>query len=106
MFLKIFKTNYIMMNQFKFNKIFPGFTQFNVKKFMTYDYQDTNPYFESFVNKISIENNTLDHVKKDKENENSVKTIPTAEFLNKTSKLAIRKRKKRKYGKKISLRYR
>jgi hypothetical protein len=29
-----------------------------------------------------------------------------AEFLNKTSKLALRKRKKRKYGKQTSLRYR
>ena len=30
----------------------------------------------------------------------------TAEFMNKTSKLAKRKRAKRKHGKKISLRYR
>ena len=57
MFLKICKTNYIMMNQFKFDKIFHGFTHFHVKKFMTSNLLNPNPYYESIVDNISIENN-------------------------------------------------
>ena len=109
MFLTNLRTKF---NLITFNKFFPSVSKITGKNFVTFNHFNTNiqqEYLNSQQMSVaSISNDRLDVLDNDDSFQNKISPIliPTAEFLNKTSKLAFRKRMKRKYGKKTSLRYR
>jgi hypothetical protein len=108
MFLNNLRTKF---NLITFNKFFPSVSKITGKNFVTFNHFNTNiqqEYLNSQQMAVApISNDRLDILDHDDSFQNKIShIIPTAEFLNKTSKLAFRKRMKRKYGKKTSLRYR
>lgn len=113
MFLNNFKTKLNFISKFGFNKFLNKMNPIMTRNYSTCNYINASCQFEMLnANEISkqmsesISINSNEILENQITEEKIVSDIPTAEFLNKTSKLAIRKRKKRKYGKKISLRYR
>jgi len=108
MFFNNFRTKF---NLITFNKFFPSVFNIPGKNFVTLNNFNTN-YQQEYLNmqQLSLTSNPIDRLdlldNHDYISNNNSPVIPTAEFLNKTSKLAYRKRMKRKYGKKTSLRYR
>lgn len=85
-FYSISNKNFFALNSYTFNNYFHETNNLNIELFSNLQLNEQN--VNNINEKINVENNI------------------TAEFMNKRSKLAKRKRAKRKYGKKISLRYR
>ena len=114
MFMNNIRRNLNLINPSRFIKILNGFNGITLKKFVS-----CNSFYTNYQSQHELYNPTSNfsydnilNIKSDFFVEDSIienqnlNVTPKAEFLNKTSKLAIRKRKKRKYGKKTSLRYR
>ncbi len=111
MLLNNFKTKLNFLSKFGLNKFFHGLNPAMRKNFLSCNFLNTNYQLDSFlenqISKQSFESTSIiTNENFEAEDKIMKNNIPTAEFLNKTSKLAIRKRRKRKYGKKTSLRYR
>lgn len=111
-------TNIFLKNKVGSNTL-PNFLKYNflLKNFCFLHPQNINNFnislyssqieksVNSNIDNKSLMNETNDNITRE-ENKYPLKSQEKAEFMNKRSKLAKKKRAKRKHGKKISLRYR